>query len=263
MSAITIYPSLRDKVVLISGGAEGIGAAAVELFCRNHARVVFLDIGTAPAEALIAHVKTSYPDVPAPVFLHCDVTDLARVKDCADKVIDNFGTIHVLVNNAWAGGPGTKAPTSDITPESFEVDVNGGLRHQFFLTQAIVPAMRRQRAGSIINMGSISWCIAATETPIYSTCKAAILGMTRVHSKEFGPDGIRVNSVMPGSIATRRQKEQVLTDEYRDKTLAAQSLKRVLEPADVAPLIVFLASDDASAITGGSHVVDGGWVSNP
>lgn len=109
-------------------------------------------------------------------------------------------------------------------------------------------------------MGSITWRIPATEIPIYTTCKAAVMGMTRTHAREFGKFGIRVNSIMPGSIATQRQIDTVLTDEYKAESLGAQCLKRVLVPAEVARLMLFLASDDSSAVTGGSHVCDGGWV---
>ncbi|KAK0385508.1 hypothetical protein NLU13_6688 [Sarocladium strictum] len=261
MTDITIYPSLRDKVVLITGGADGIGAAAVELFCRQHAKVVFLDIDAERANALIDRLKSSFESVPAPQFMECDVTDLDRLKACAEEVLQaNDGRVDVLVNNAFGSSPKTKAPTSEVTPESFDFDINASLRHQFFLTQYIAPSMRSRRSGSIVNMGSISWRIPATDVPVYSTAKAAVLGMTRVHAHEFGVDGVRVNSVMPGSTATRRQRELVLTKEYEAMTMQTQAIKRVIEPVEVARVILFLASDDASAVTGGSHVVDGGWV---
>lgn len=93
-------------------------------------------------------------------------------------------------------------------------------------------------------------------------CKAAVVGLTKTHAREFGKDGIRVNSVMPGSIATERQIKEVLTDEYKAETIAAQALKRVLVPDEVARVILFLASDDSSAVTGSNYVVDGGWVSD-
>jgi NAD(P)-dependent dehydrogenase (short-subunit alcohol dehydrogenase family) len=261
MADITIYPSLRDKVVLITGGADGIGAAAVELFCRQNARVVFLDIDTDRANALIDRLRSELPSVPVPQFKHCDVTNLDRLKTCAEETLAaHEGRVDVLVNNAFGSSPKTKAPTSEITPESFDFDINASLRHQFFLTQYIVPSMRSRGSGSIVNMGSITWRIPATDVPVYSTAKAAVLGMTRVHAREFGVDGVRVNSVMPGSTATRRQRELVLTQEYEAMTMETQAIKRVVEPIEVARVILFLASDDASAVTGGSHVVDGGWV---
>lgn len=137
------------------------------------------------------------------------------------------------------------------------------LRHQFFMTKAIAPVMQKHNSGSIINLGSIMWRIPETTAPVYATAKAAVVGMTRIHSKEFGPSGIRVNSIMPGSIATERQIQEVFNgSEYEAMTMAAQSLKRRILPEDVARLMLFLAADDSSAITGSSYVIDGGWVSD-
>ncbi|RYC54591.1 hypothetical protein CHU98_g11618 [Xylaria longipes] len=137
------------------------------------------------------------------------------------------------------------------------------MHNQFFLTQAVLPGMRAKGKGSIVNMGSITWRTPATGLPVYTLCKAAVMGMTRTHSKEFGKWGIRVNSVMPGAIATQRQINEVLTPEYRAEVMAAQTIQKDLAPEEVARLILFLSADDSSAITGSSYVVDGGWVSDP
>jgi NAD(P)-dependent dehydrogenase (short-subunit alcohol dehydrogenase family) len=169
----------------------------------------------------------------------------------------------IPVNNAASAGAQTRLSTLATTPEAWDFNLNVNLRHIFFLTQALVPAMREAGSGSIINMGSITWRIPATGLPVYTAVKAAIMGLTRTHSKEFGPWGIRVNSVMPGAIATERQVKEVLTEEYRAEVMAAQSLKRDLVPMEVANVIVFLASDQASAVTGSSYVVDGGWCGDP
>lgn len=264
MENFATYPSLRDRVVLITGGAEGIGAAAVELFCRQQSRVVFIDISEESARKLQSRIAAEIPGASQPVFMHCDVTDLERLKACADETLrQNGGVVDVLINNAGAAGRKARVPTEKVTPESFDFDVNVNLRHQFFLTQAVVPAMKAQRRGSIINMGSITWRIPATNLPAYTLCKAAILGMTRTHAREFGADNVRVNSIMPGAIATERQIKEVLTDEYRAEIMAAQALQRDLMPEEVARVMLFLAADDSSAITGSSYVVDGGWVSDP
>ncbi|OTA27722.1 hypothetical protein BTJ68_09467 [Hortaea werneckii EXF-2000] len=232
----TIYPSLRGKKILVTGGAEGIGASAVELFAQQGSKVALLDISESSANALIESIKKNAsqateppwaPPIQVPTFYQCDVTNLDQLKAQAKKILDDFGTIDVLINNAAAAG---------------------------------VPSMQKQGRGSIINMGSITWRIPSTDTPVYATCKAAILGMTRTHSKEFGEDGIRVNSIMPGAIATERQRKEVLTPEYEAKVLAAQSLKRNLMPEEVGRVILFLASDDSSAVTGSSYIVDGGFV---
>jgi len=262
-----IYPSLRGKNVLITGGAEGIGAAAVELFALQGAQVIILDISASSAESLIARVKplndASGNPVPTPIFHQSDVADLPHLQSLAQEVLQTHKTIHVLVNNAATGGHLARKDTMSMTPESWEFNMNVNLRHVFFLTQAFVPAMQAAGGGSIVNMGSITWRIPAVGLPAYTAVKAAIMGLTRTHSKEFGPWGIRVNSVMPGAIATERQIKEVLTEEYRAEVMAAQSLKRDLEPMEVAKVIVFLASDEASAVTGSSYVVDGGWCSDP
>ncbi|KAI1802923.1 NAD(P)-binding protein [Daldinia bambusicola] len=261
MEKYATYPSLRGKTVLITGGAEGIGAASVELFCRQGSNVIFLDYADDSAKKLLEKIK-GIPGATQPTFMHCDVTDLARLKECAEKALADHGTVDVLLNNAARAGSQTRVPTVQVTPESWDHDFNVNLRHQFFLTQAVVPAMQKKGTGSIINMGSITWRIPATGLPLYTMCKAAVVGMTRTHSKEFGQYGIRVNSVVPGAIATQRQIDEVLTDEYRAEVMTAQSLKRDLMPDEVARLILFLAADDSSAITGSSYVIDGGWVSD-
>ena len=263
-----IYPSLFDKSVLITGGAEGIGAAAVKLFCRQGSKVAFFDISESSSQALIEEIKKLQAadqsgGFTIPTFYQCDVTDLDRLRQQANQVLQDRGTVDVLVNNAAAAGAKSRVPSVEVTPESWDFDVNVNLRHVFFLTQAIIPSMQKQKSGNIINMGSISWRIPAVGTSVYIACKAAIMGLTKTHSKEFGKDGIRVNSVMPGAIATERQIKEVLTPEYRSYVMTNQTQQRDLEPAEVANLILFLASDDSSAITGSSYVVDGGWVSDP
>ena len=161
-SPSAIYPSLRDKVVIITGGAEGIGAAAVELFCRQGSKVLIFDISESSATQLIQHIsdlKPWHPDFPIskPKFYHCDVTDLDRLKGLVEEVLREFGAVDVLVNNAAAAGGTARKATLDVTPEGWEGNVNVNLRHVFFLTQYVVPSMQKSGKGSIINMGSISW----------------------------------------------------------------------------------------------------------
>lgn len=263
-----IYPSLKDKVVLITGGAEGIAAAAVELFCRQGSKVVFFDISEPSSERLIADIKdlgskdTSGIPWTVPTFYNVDVTNLDRLEEAAKQVLREFGGVDVLINSAAAAGAKSRVPSVEVTRETWEWDIAVNLRHVFFLTQYIVPSMATRGSGSIINMGSISWRIPAVGTAVYIACKAGIMGLTKTHSKEFGKNGIRVNSIMPGAIATERQIKEVLTPEYRDLVFASQTMKRDLMPKEVANVMLFLASDDASAVTGSSYVVDGGWVSD-
>ena len=134
------------------------------------------------------------------------------------------------------------------------------LKHQFFLTQAVIPAMKEAGRGSIINMSSISWVIPSVGLPVYVTAKAAIAGLTRTLAHELGPHNIRVNCVMPGAIETERQKRLWYTEAYLEKVLSVQALKRMILPEEVARLVLFLAADDSGAITNQCHVIDGGWV---
>ena len=271
MTAPAIYPSLQDKTVLISGGAEGIGAATVERFALQGCQVLFLDIARDSAQKTIDHVvslsneakERGGPSIKAPIFYHCDVTNLDELQATAAEILKEHGVVHVLVNNAAMTGQNARQDTENVTSDSWDLSVNGNLRHVFFLTKALIPGMKSAGGGSIVNLGSIIWRIPAAGTPVYAACKAAIMGLTRVQSKEFGAANIRINSIMPGAIATKRQREEVLTPEYRAEVMRGQSLQRDLEPMEVVKVIVFLGSDEASGVTGSSYVVDGGWCSDP
>ena len=249
------YPSLRDRVVVVTGGASGIGQAIVEAFAANDARVAFLDVQREAGEALAARLEAEGAE--PPMFLACDLTDTAAITHAAETILQRFGTVDVLVNNA---GNDTRHSIEEVTAEFWDRTMAVNLKHQFFVTQAVIPAMRQAQRGSIINMSSIAWVIPSTNVPVYVTAKAAIVGMTKTLAHELGPDGIRVNCVMPGAIATERQMRLWFTPEYQAAILAAQSLKRMLTPEEVARLVLFLAADDSSAITGQNHVIDGGWV---
>jgi len=249
------YPSLSDRVVLVTGGGTGIGAELVESFARQGARVAFLDLAREPSEALAARLAETARH--APLFLEFDLRDTAALKGAAGRVAERLGPVRVLVNNA---ADDDRHRFEDVTPEYWDDRMAVNLRHYFFALQAVVPGMRQAGAGSVVNMGSIVWAIPSTGHVGYVTAKAAVMGLTRTMSKELGADGIRVNSVMPGGILTERQLRLWLTPEYKALILAHQSLKRHLYPGDVARLVLFLAADDSAAITGQSYAVDGGWV---
>ena len=249
------YPSLRDRVVLVSGGATGIGEKIVEAFARQHSRVVFLDIQGDAAEGLIRDCQSK--GFAAPTYLHCDVTDVSALRQCAENVAASFGTIDVLVNNA---ANDTRHTIEEVTPEYWDEAIAVNLKHQFFLAQAVIPGMKEAGRGSIINMSSISWVIPSVGLPVYVTAKAAIAGLTRTLAHELGRHNIRVNCVMPGAIETERQKRLWYTEAYLEKVLSVQALKRMILPEEVARLVLFLAADDSGAITNQCHVIDGGWV---
>jgi NAD(P)-dependent dehydrogenase (short-subunit alcohol dehydrogenase family) len=249
------YPSLRDRVVLISGGASGIGEKIVEAFAGQHSMVVFLDIQDDAAEGLIR--RCEHNGFATPAYQRCDVTDTTALRQCAENVVASFGTIDVLVNNA---ANDTRHTIEEVTPESWDQGIAVNLKHQFFLTQAVIPAMKKAGRGSIVNMSSIGWAIPSVGLPIYVTAKAAIVGLTRTLAHELGPFHIRVNCVMPGAIETERQKSLWYTEAYLENVMNNQALKRMILPEEVARLVLFLAADDSAAITNQCHIVDAGWV---
>ncbi len=249
------YPSLKGRVVLITGGATGIGESIVTGFARQGAHVAFLDMQDAPARSLAEALAAE--GCPAPLYVHCDLTDVAALKQAVEQVLSAWGTVDVLVNNA---ANDQRHSIDEVTPEFWDRSIATNLRPQFFAVQAVLPAMRAARRGSIVNMSSISWMIPSTGLPLYVAAKAAIGGLTRTLAHELGADNIRVNAVLPGAVATERQKRLWYTPEYQAEILASQALKRAIEPAEVARLVLFLAADDSSAITNQSYIVDAGWV---
>lgn len=255
MNNFAVYPSLKGRRVVVSGGASGIGEAIVEAFAGQQARVAFLDIQDAVAKALIQRIRCCGDF--SPIYCHCDLTDTAAVQATMQEVLERLGTVDVLVNNA---GNDARHEIEEVTPEFWDHTVAVNLKQQFFLAQAVIPSMRKQGRGSIINMSSIAWVIPSKRMPVYVAAKAAIVGMTRTLAHELGAHGIRVNCVMPGAIATERQKQLWLTDSYKAEILSRQALKRMILPAEVASLVLFLAADDSSAITNQSYVIDAGWV---
>ena len=248
------YPSLRDRVVVITGGASGIGEAMVDAFAVQHAQVVFLDIQDAAAEQLARKVEAA--GLPAPKYYRCDLTDIAALQEVMSRVLEKFSTIDVLVNNA---GNDARHSVEEVTPDYWDRSMAVNLKHQFFMAQAVIPPMKKAARGSIINMSSISWMLPSTHVPVYVTAKAAIVGMTRTLAHELGAHNVRVNCVLPGAIMTERQKQLWFTEEYKAEILAGQALKRLLLPEEVARLVLFLAADDSSAITSQSCIIDGGW----
>ena len=249
-----VYPSLRDKVVAITGGGSGIGAAIVEHFVRQGSRVAFLDWAVEPSQALVEAMSEHSA---APLFVRCDVTDIAALRAALALIARELGAVGVLVNNA---GNDDRHTTSEITPQYWDDRMAVNLRHVFFAAQAVIAGMIAAGGGSIVNVGSIAWLIPSTRQAAYVTAKAGMVGLTRTLAHELGPANIRVNCVLPGAIMTERQRRLWVTPEYAAQIQSAQSIKRELLPADVARLILFLAAVDSSAMTSQNYIVDGGWV---
>jgi D-xylose 1-dehydrogenase len=250
-----IYPSLRNRAVIVTGGATGIGESLVSHFARQGARVAFLDVQDKAGHELVATLKAE--GCPAPAYFHCDLTKVDSLQEAMQRALGGLGTVDVLVNNA---ANDQRHTVQEVTCEFWDNSMAVNLRPQFFTIQAVLPAMKAAGRGSIINMSSISWLIPSSGVPVYTAAKAAIVGLTRGLAHELGPLNIRVNAVLPGAIATERQRRLWYTPEYKAEILASQALKREILPDDVARLVLFLAADDSSAITSQSYIVDGGWV---
>lgn len=249
------YPSLRDAVVLISGGASGLGAEFVSQFAALGARVGFVDVAVDAAEQLVTTVAER--GHPRPVFRECDIRDIDAYRRVIGEIAAELGDVRVLVNNA---GRDTRHRVADVDPAYWDECMRVNLDHQFFAAQAVAPGMRAAGRGSIINMGSVSAHIDLLDLPAYMTAKAGIEGLTRSLSREFGPDGVRVNCVLPGWIMTERQLEHWMNPDADAHRAAAQAVPHRLEPADVARLVLWLAADDSRSCTGQHWVVDGGWL---
>ena len=246
------YPSLRERRVVISGGANGIGAAMVAAFAAQGARVTFLDLDTAAAAALLEQLHhCAHP----PVFRACDLQDLASLRRTLAELSASLGPVEVLINNAARDD---RHRLEDVTPELWDELMGVNLRHQFFASQAVLPAMRDAGQGVIVNLGSITFLKGYPDLPVYVTAKGGVVGLTRALAREWGPHGVRVNCIIPGWVLTERQQRLWLTPEADAERLRSQSLKEWILPEDVARLALFLASDDSRMCTGQNFVIDGG-----
>ena len=251
--AFANYPSLQDRSVFISGGGSGIGASLVEHFARQGAYVGFVDIAYDASVALCDRLVRD--GLQRPLFVEASVADIPALQTAIADVARVQGDIDVLVNNA---ANDERHAFDDLTPEAWQQMMDVNLRHHAFAAQAVTPAMRRNKRGSIINMSSVTWLKGTPGLPVYVAAKAAIVGLTRALAREFGGDGIRVNAVLPGWIMTERQVTRWLTPEGEARLMQNQCLKEKLYPEDVARMALFLAADDSRLITGQSLVVDGG-----
>ena len=250
MPDFAIYPSLKSKTVIISGGAQGIGAQMVRAFAAQGARVAFLDRDEPTSAALAA-------DIPNVQYEICDLRDINAMQTALAKLTDELGPAHVLVNNAARDD---RHDWADVTPEYWDERQANNIRHMFFAIQSIAPGMIAQGGGSIINMGSNSWWEAGGGFPAYTTAKAAVHGLTRTMARDLGDHRIRVNTVAPGWIMTDRQKELWATPEALEAHRNRQCLPDLIDPVYVARMVLFLASDDAAMCSANNYMVEAGSI---
>lgn len=245
------YPDLHGKVVVVTGGGSGIGAAIVEHFAEQGSRVGFLDIADGPSRALAERLGA---DV---AYERADVTDIAALRGAVARIRERFGPVTALVNNA---AHDERHDWREVTPEYWDRRMHVNLRHQFFASQAVAPDMIEAGGGAIVNMGSTSWMLGNGGMAAYTAAKSAVLGLTRSLARDLGPHGIRVNSLSPGWIMTDRQKELWVGEGDMEWLMENQCLKRELVPADIARVTLFLCSGASAACTNQDFVVDAGLV---
>jgi NAD(P)-dependent dehydrogenase (short-subunit alcohol dehydrogenase family) len=245
------YRSLKDRIVVVTGGASGIGEEIVKAFVAQGARVAFIDINQDLGEAVASATGAS--------FHACDVTDIPALRDVLASIESRQGGVDVLVNNA---GKDDRHDLAEVEPEYWRRALALNLDHQFFATQALSKGMAKAGHGSVIMLGSISWMRGRPGMVGYTTAKAAINGMTRTLARELGPAGIRVNCIVPGAILTERQEKLWLTPELNQQFLDLQALKFRLDASHVARMALFLGSDESGGCTGANFIVDAGLTQN-
>ncbi|MBC8129949.1 MAG: SDR family oxidoreductase [Rhizobiaceae bacterium] len=247
------YPSLKDTVVFVTGGASGIGAEIVRAFAAQAAKVGFVDLDAERGSALAAELSNSA----TVAFEPCDLKDIDALRGAFAALKAALGPAGVLVNNAARDD---RHGWEDVTPDYYDERIATNLRHMFFATQAVAPDMIAARKGSVVNLGSNSWHQASGGMPVYTTAKSAVHGMTRSFARDLGKHMIRVNTVVPGWVMTERQKELWVTPEALRETLERQCLPVEIQPVYLARMVLFLASDDSAMCTANNYMVEAGSI---
>jgi len=235
--------------VLVTGGGSGIGAAIVEAFVGQDAKVAFLDIQEEPARALVDRLDG------APLFLPCDLTDIDATRHAVAETVRRLGPVRVLVNNA---ANDARHKIDEVSVASWDHAMAVNLRHLFFTAQTVRPSMAAAGGGSIVNFSSVVWRFGGTDLVAYATAKAGIIGMTNSLAREFGSDNIRVNAIAPGAVMTEKQLKLWYDEETAQAMADRQCIKRRLQPEEIARAALFLAADDSRMITKQCLTVDAG-----
>jgi NAD(P)-dependent dehydrogenase (short-subunit alcohol dehydrogenase family) len=244
----TVSFGLVGRVCIVTGAAQGIGEACARRLAREGAAVVLADIDDTRGQALAQELQGSY--------VHCDVGDKAQVDALVAKAMQVHGRIDVLVNNA---GIFKAADFLDVSEADFDAVLRVNLKGSFLMGQAVAREMVKRGSGTIVNMSSVNAVLAIPTIASYNVSKGGINQLTRVMALALADKGVRVNAVAPGTIATELAAKAVLTSEdAKQRIMMRTPMKRLGEPAEVADVVAWLASDAASYVTGEIVVVDGG-----
>jgi NAD(P)-dependent dehydrogenase (short-subunit alcohol dehydrogenase family) len=249
------YYDLESKRVFITGGGSGIGASIVEHFCEQGSEVYFIDINEDESKKLIEDIKNK--NYSLPTFIKCDLLNIKELQKTISDIISDKGPIDILINNA---ANDTRHKIDDVTEEYWNERMNVNLRHFFFTVQSVKKSMIDNGGGAIINMGSTSWMIGQGGMAAYTAAKSGVVGLTRSFARDLGEFKIRVNSVVPGWVMTKRQIDLWLNDESEKELMQRQCLKEKLMPKELAQAVLFFSSDQSSGCTNQSYVVDKGWL---
>lgn len=253
MSQFAHYPSLAGKVIFITGGSSGIGADIVTAFAAQGARVAFTGRNREAAELVL---QTAAALGPTPLFLPCDMSDVVQITAAFAATREAFGRVDILINNA---ANDDRHQLDEVTTDYFDQMVAINLRAGFFAAQQAAADMVASGGGAIVNLSSISWKIKGAGYPVYETCKAATIGMTRALARDLGKQGIRVNTLTPGWVMTEKQLRLWVDAAGEQMIDANQCLAGRLKGDDIARMALFLAADDSRMITAQEFVVDAGW----
>ena len=253
MKNYATFKDLKDASVFITGGGSGIGASITEGFLSQGAKVAFVQ--RSNCDEFLSKISTKYRH--KPIFIECDITNINALNNAISQATEVNGGINILINNAANDSRHTLA---GMTSEEWDKSINVNLKPHFFTAQAVAPYMKEQGSGSIINLSSASYLMGNAGYPAYVASKAGITGLTRSLARELGPDGIRVNTLIPGWVLTERQIKLWANDKDLANHMEKQSIKEHLMPNDLIDSTLFLASNASRMITGQALVVDGGVV---